>query len=83
MTMIDWRGLASCRNRDPEVFYPIGDVWTVEQTGRAEVAKRICADCPVRWECLNDAIKRGDTWAILGGLTPAERREISAVIAVA
>ena len=37
-------------------------------------AFKICARCPVRQECLNDAIETGETMhGIRGGLTPAAR----------
>lgn len=74
MTMIDWRARAACRDVDPELFYPVGDVWEgVGNERRAEQAKAVCAVCPVRALCLADALERGDAWAILGGTLPAER----------
>lgn len=41
-------------------------------------ALEICARCPVRQECLNDAIATGETtYGIRGGLTPTERGKLS------
>jgi WhiB family transcriptional regulator, redox-sensing transcriptional regulator len=75
MTMIDWRARASCRGRDPEMFFPVGDAWEGESNERrAEQAKAVCAVCPVRALCLADALERGDAWAVLGGTLPEERR---------
>jgi WhiB family redox-sensing transcriptional regulator len=75
MTMIDWRARASCRDVDPELFYPVGDVWEGEGNERqAAQAKAVCAQCPVRELCLADALERGDAWAVLGGTLPEERR---------
>jgi WhiB family redox-sensing transcriptional regulator len=74
MTM-DWRELAACRGYDPELFFPVGDTWEGKGNARrAEVALAICADCPIREQCLADALERGDVWAILGGTLPEERR---------
>lgn len=73
-----WRELASCRDYDPELWFPLGNVWTPKQANRAAAAKAICAGCPVRAECLNDALRRGDVWAILGETTPDERRTLAA-----
>jgi hypothetical protein len=40
-------------------------------------AKRICGVCPVRTDCLADALIRRDVaFGVLGGLTPNERRRL-------
>ena len=56
---------------DPEVFFPLPS----DRTGIA-AAKAICAECPVRTQCLMQALEYGDGHGIFGGLTPAERREV-------
>lgn len=68
----DWRALATCREVDPELFHP-----EVER-GRAyeaqvAAAKRVCAVCPVRAECLAFSL-RALPYGIAGGLTADERR---------
>lgn len=74
MTMTDWRARAACREADPELFFPVGDVWGGPgNAARARKALAVCARCPVQLECLADAIARGDAFAILGGALPAER----------
>jgi len=76
-TAQDWRVLASCREVDPEAFFPVGNDWEGPgNAARAEAAKAVCARCPVRWQCLTDAVERGDTFAVLGGTLPAERAEL-------
>lgn len=73
----DWRELASCRGVDPELFYPVGDVWEGEgNERRAEQALAVCAVCPVQTECLSDAVERGDMFAVLGGTLPEERGDL-------
>jgi WhiB family redox-sensing transcriptional regulator len=76
----DWRERAGCRSQDPELFFPIGDNWTQgEARGRAAEAKAFCNNaCPVKAECLADAVACRDDWAIRGGLTPDERRPLLA-----
>ncbi|MEW2353269.1 WhiB family transcriptional regulator [Spirillospora sp. NPDC029432] len=37
-------------------------------------AKRICAGCGVRDQCLGHALVAGEPYGIWGGLTPGERR---------
>lgn len=71
----DWRDRAACRGVDPETFFPLG-----EKTGEARVqiyeAKKICRRCPVVEECLREALKKGDAFAVRGNTTPEERRRL-------
>jgi WhiB family transcriptional regulator, redox-sensing transcriptional regulator len=65
----DWRDRAACRGADLSVFFP----------GRgesAEPARRICANCPVRQECLEFALSHGEVHGIWGGLTVRDRRAL-------
>lgn len=71
----DWRDLAACRWQDPELFHPPGNSWQ-RHRAQAAAAKAICEACPVRALCLEDALDRGDEHAILGGLTPRQRRDL-------
>lgn len=48
-----------CR-RDP-------DLWFAETPGELERAKTLCADCPVKAECLAGALNRGEPWGVWGG----------------
>ena len=65
---LSWRDDANCIGFDTEMFYP-GPSPSLEK-----VAKKICSQCAVIDYCLNDAIKRGDSHGILGGLTGRERK---------
>lgn len=40
-------------------------------------AKRVCASCPVKDECLAVALTYGEDYGIWGGLTAAERRDLN------
>lgn len=53
-----------------------GDGWFPEDGEHPGIAKRVCYGCPVRGECLNDALDRGDRHGIWGGYSPKERQEI-------
>lgn len=70
----DWREQAECRDADPEIFFPLGDIW---QPGEATAAKAICWGCPVSQECLTFALASGDAWSVAGGMTPVERSQLS------
>jgi WhiB family transcriptional regulator, redox-sensing transcriptional regulator len=69
MTMVvDWPSLAACRNGDPDALFVQG----AEQN----VAKRICRSCPVRMECLADALDNRIEFGVWGGMTERERRAL-------
>jgi WhiB family redox-sensing transcriptional regulator len=69
-----WRARAGCRGEDPDLFFPTaepgGGVAYREQVAEA---KAVCAVCPVRAECLTEALAR-IPYGIAGGLTEHERR---------
>jgi WhiB family redox-sensing transcriptional regulator len=65
----DWTELALCSQIDPELFYP-------DKGGDTKPAKRICADCEVRAECLAYALQHGERFGVWGGLSERERRRL-------
>lgn len=67
----DWRHHAACLTEDPELFFPIGDGEAFDQ--QIEDAKAICRNCPVRWECLDEA-DHNNVEGIWGGYTTNERK---------
>ena len=68
--MTGWRDRALCAGMDPELWFPAA--------GQSPRAKRICAACPVRAECLAFALALGSVQGIWGGLTEAQRRRLPA-----
>ncbi len=62
-----WMLEAKCLDADPEAFFP-------EKGGSTREAKRICATCPVRGECLDYALANDERFGIWGGLSERERR---------
>jgi WhiB family transcriptional regulator, redox-sensing transcriptional regulator len=71
----NWRQRALCLDADPSIFHPGAPGDQPEKAGDPayEPAKRICARCPVRDECLEDALANRDPWGVRGGLDPWER----------
>ena len=69
-----WVERARCRGMDVELFFPIGTGEAAQ--AQAERAKRVCAECPVRRECLEYALSSGADDGIWGGMTPQERRQL-------
>ena len=75
-----WQARAACAGMDTEIFYPVGTTGTKGIPANYGPARAICAACPVRTECIEDAITHGDAWGVRGGLSPDQlARVISAV----
>lgn len=70
-----WVSLALCKGQT-DTFFPNEE----ESRGKAFVmyreAKKICAECPVRLECLQYALDEGIFFGVFGGKTPKERKNI-------
>jgi WhiB family transcriptional regulator, redox-sensing transcriptional regulator len=64
-----WQERALCAQTDPEAFFP-------EKGGSTREAKRICAGCEVRAECLEYALTFDERFGIWGGLSERERRRL-------
>jgi WhiB family transcriptional regulator, redox-sensing transcriptional regulator len=65
----DWRDQARCAETDPELWFP-------ERGSNSLRAKRICAQCEVRAECLDYAMEHDEIFGIWGGLGETERRAL-------
>jgi WhiB family transcriptional regulator, redox-sensing transcriptional regulator len=70
---MDWRSAAACRNRDPDLFFPVSLSGLAAERQLAE-AKDVCAHCPVRAECLEFALRTRQAHGVWGGLSEQERR---------
>ena len=64
---VTWFEQARCRGADDELF-PEG-----KQQKRATA---ICVGCPVRAECLAEALDNRIEWGVWGGMTERERRAL-------
>ena len=78
ITPLDWTDAAACRNSEGALFYPADSAERKEDRLERElVAKRICASCGVREECLEAALARHESYGIWGGLNEFERRALT------
>lgn len=68
-----WAAEAKCAEVDPELWFP---VWDGKGSSTTAAAKRVCAQCPVRAECLAYALEVCEPHGVWGGLTPHERRQL-------
>lgn len=71
----DWRTKALCKDWD---FKKRGDPWHPKSESQlaAMEGKNLCGGCPVRFDCLIDAVTSDTKHGIRGGATPDERRRL-------
>ena len=65
----NWREAAACASVDPELFFTEGDGANYRND-----AKKVCAACPVKIECLDYALAANEQYGMWGG-TSAKQRE--------
>ena len=65
---MDWITQAACRNADPDELFVQG--------AAQNRAKQRCMGCPVRTECLADALDNRVEFGVWGGMTERERRAL-------
>ena len=64
----DWTTSAACRASDPDALFVQG--------AAQNRAKTICLACPVRTECVADALDNRIEVGVWGGMTERERRAL-------
>ena len=64
----DWAGKALCNQTRPDELFVRG--------AAQNRAKQMCAGCPVRTECLAEALDNQIEWGVWGGMTERERRAL-------
>lgn len=66
----NWRVFRECHKAaNADVFFP-------DKGNQAHRAKKICQECPVQQQCLEEALERDEPHGIWGGFTPPERLRI-------
>ncbi|WP_246281945.1 WhiB family transcriptional regulator [Fodinicola acaciae] len=63
-----WASRAACRTRNPDELFVQG--------AAQNKAKMVCMGCPVRTECLADALDNRVEFGVWGGMTERERRAL-------
>ncbi|MBS1848791.1 MAG: WhiB family transcriptional regulator [Actinobacteria bacterium] len=66
-----WHARAACKGLDAAIFYPSDD-----DVEAIEVAKAVCAACPVSGPCLEHALSVREKSGVWGGCTERDRRRI-------
>jgi len=67
-----WWDRAMCKDADPRFFFPEGTL-----RNSYKVARQYCSICPVKAQCLKDALSHPDTFGMWGGTTQNEREAIN------
>lgn len=65
----EWMERGNCKEHPPSVFFPSDGVGV-------EVARRICATCPVQAACLEYALRNRIDHGVWGGASERERRRL-------
>lgn len=74
-----WQKDARCRGADVNLFFgPTDFERKRDRIAREARAKAICAQCPVRRECLDYALAMREPYGVWGGLNEHERRSLVA-----
>jgi WhiB family transcriptional regulator, redox-sensing transcriptional regulator len=68
----NWRSAGACLSADPDLFFPISSTGPAER--QIARAKKICAGCSVRRECLEFALSHNQIYGIWGGTTAEDRQ---------
>jgi WhiB family redox-sensing transcriptional regulator len=63
-----WASRGTCARMDPDAFFVQG--------ADQQKIKTACAGCPVRMECLADALDNQMEFGVWGGMTERERRRL-------
>lgn len=66
--IVDWASKAACKQADPDSLFVQG--------AAQNRAKAVCMGCPVRTECLADALDNRVEFGVWGGMTERERRAL-------
>ncbi len=72
----EWHARAACRGTGTDAFFP-------RRGTLYDGTRQLCAECPVREECLETALADSKLVGLWGGTTPAQRREMRRERAVA
>jgi WhiB family redox-sensing transcriptional regulator len=65
----EWMARGNCAHESPSTFFPSDGVGV-------EIARRICATCPVKDQCLEHALVNRIDHGVWGGCSERERRRI-------
>jgi WhiB family transcriptional regulator, redox-sensing transcriptional regulator len=69
-----WRANSSCRDTDPDLFFPVGT--TGPALEQIAAAKSVCNSCEAKEPCLEFALTTNQDSGVWGGTSEEERRKL-------
>ena len=72
----EWQYEGACRDKEPEMFFHPDGERGPRRRNRENVAKAICASCPVIQACRDHALAVQEPYGIWGGLSEDDRLAI-------
>lgn len=69
-----WRANSSCRDTDPDLFFPVGT--TGPALEQIAAAKSVCNTCEAKEPCLEFALTTNQDSGVWGGTSEEERRKL-------
>ena len=67
ITHADWAMDAKCRGMEDALF---------PEASEQKRVRQLCMGCPVRMQCLSEALDNRIEWGVWGGMTERERRQL-------
>ena len=67
ITHADWTIDAKCRGMEDALF---------PEASEQKRVRQLCLGCPVRMQCLTEALDNRIEWGVWGGMTERERRQL-------
>lgn len=67
ITHADWTMDAKCRGMEDALF---------PEASEQKRVRQLCMGCPVRMQCLSEALDNRIEWGVWGGMTERERRQL-------
>lgn len=72
----EWQREGNCVGADPEIFFLAENARMGTKVRAEKAAKEVCLGCPVREQCLTQALTVPEEYGVWGGTTPEERTRI-------
>lgn len=66
--------LVPCRKYDPDLWFPVGSTGPALMQEREAIS--LCLGCPIRRECLAQALEQGIDHGVWGGMSATDRRAL-------
>jgi WhiB family redox-sensing transcriptional regulator len=72
----EWQNEGLCKNQDTNNFFLEENLRGPQKAQKVLNAKKICAPCPVKQQCLEHALNVPEYYGVWGGLSEEERAVI-------